>query len=227
MENLPAFISILFGLTTMLTAGLFYKAAANSKPVLLIFIIWLALQAFIALSGFYIITDTIPPRFLLLVLPPFLVITGLFASSKGRKFMDDLDLKTLTILHTIRIPVEIVLFFLFTYKTVPELMTFEGRNFDILSGITAPVIFYFAFIRQQLNRQILLIWNFICLGLLVNIVTNAILSAPFPFQQFAFDQPNIAVLYFPFIWLPCCVVPLVLLSHLAAIRQLLNYGKKT
>jgi hypothetical protein len=123
--------------------------------------------------------------------------------------------------------VEIVLFFLFTYKTVPELMTFEGRNFDILSGITAPVIFYFAFIRQQLNRQILLIWNFICLGLLVNIVTNAILSAPFPFQQFAFDQPNIAVLYFPFIWLPCCVVPLVLLSHLAAIRQLLNYGRKT
>ena len=227
MENLPAFISILFGLTTMLTAGLFYKAAANSKPVLLIFIIWLALQAFIALSGFYIITDTIPPRFLLLVLPPFLVITGLFVSSKGRKFMDDLDLKTLTLLHTIRIPVEIVLFFLFTYKTVPELMTFEGRNFDILSGITAPVIFYFAFIRQQLNRQILLIWNFICLGLLVNIITNAILSAPFPFQQFAFDQPNIAVLYFPYIWLPCCVVPLVLLSHLAAIRQLLNYGRKT
>jgi len=227
MENLPAFISILFGLTTMLTAGLFYKAAANSKPVLLIFIIWLALQAFIALSGFYIITDTIPPRFLLLVLPPFLVITGLFASSKGRKFMDDLNLKTLILLHTIRIPVKIVLFFLFTYKTVPELMTFEGRNFDILSGITAPVIFYFAFIRQQLNRQILLIWNFICLGLLVNIITNAILSAPFPFQQFAFDQPNIAVLYFPFIWLPCCVVPLVLLSHLAAIRQLLNYGRKT
>jgi hypothetical protein len=227
MENLPAFISILFGLTTMLTAGLFYKAAANSKPVLLIILIWMAVQAFIALSGFYIVTDTIPPRFLLLVLPPFLVITGLFASSKGRKFMDDLDLKTLILLHTIRIPVEIVLFFLFTYKTVPELMTFEGRNFDILSGITAPVIFYFAFIRQQLNRQILLIWNFICLGLLVNIVTNAILSAPFPFQQFAFDQPNIAVLYFPFIWLPCCVVPLVLLSHLAAIRQLLNYGRKT
>jgi hypothetical protein len=49
----------------------------------------------------------------------------------------------------------------------------------------------------------------------------------FPFQQFAFDQPNIAVLYFPFIWLPSCVVPLVLLSHLAAIRQLSNYGKKT
>jgi len=227
MENLPAYISIIFGLTTFLTAWLFYKAAGNSKPVLLIILIWLAVQALIAGSGFYTVTDTLPPRFLLLVLPPFLGITGLFMSPKGRKFIDNLDLKILTILHTIRIPVEIVLFFLFTYKAVPELMTFEGRNFDILSGITAPLIFYFAFVRKQLSRKIILIWNVICLGLLVNIVSNAILSAPFPFQQFAFDQPNIAVLHFPFIWLPCCVVPVILLSHLAAIRQLSNFGKKT
>ena len=227
MENLPVYISIIFGLTTILTAWLFYKAAGNSKPVLLIILIWLVVQALIAGSGFYTVTDTLPPRFLLLVLPPLLGITGLFMSPKGRKFIDGLDLKRLTILHIIRIPVEIVLFFLFTYKAIPELMTFEGRNFDILSGITAPVIFYFAFVRKQLSRKIILIWNVICLGLLVNIVSNAILSAPFPFQQFAFDQPNIAVLYFPFIWLPSCVVPLVLLSHLAAIRQLSNFGKKT
>ncbi len=227
MENLPAYISILFGLTTILTAWIFYKAAGNSKPFLLIILIWLAVQGFIASSGFYTVTDTIPPRFLLLILPPFLGIAGLFMNPKGRKFIDNLDLKTLTILHTIRIPVEIILFFLFTNKTIPELMTFEGRNFDIVSGITAPVIFYFAFINKQINLKIILIWNIIGLGLLINIVSSAILSAPFPFQQFAFEQPNIAVLYFPFIWLPCCVVPLVLLSHLAAIRQLSNYGKKT
>lgn len=227
MENLPAYISILFGITTILTAWIFYKAAGNSKPVLLVILVWLAVQTFIASSGFYTVTDTLPPRFLLLVLPPFLGIAGLFMSPKGRKFINGLDLKSLTILHTIRIPVELVLFLLFTYKAVPELMTFEGRNFDILSGITAPVIFYFAFIRKQFGRRIILFWNVICLGLLVNIVGNAILSAPFPFQQFAFDQPNIAVLYFPFIWLPCCVVPLVLLSHLAAIKQLSNYGRRT
>lgn len=94
-------------------------------------------------------------------------------------------------------------------------MTFEGRNFDILSGLTAPIIFYFGFVTKQLDRKVILIWNFICLALLINIVVVAILSAPFPFQQFAFDQPNIAVLYFPFNWLPSCVVPLVLLSHLS------------
>jgi hypothetical protein len=66
------------------------------------------------------------------------------------------------------------------------------------------------------------VWNFICLGLLLNIVINAILAAPFPFQQFAFDQPNRGVLYFPFIWLPGFIVPAVLLSHLVNIRQLLS-----
>ena len=226
MENLPPYISIVFGLTTLLTVGLFYKAANRSNTTLIMLFAWLALQAYIGLSGFYTITDSIPPRFILLVLPPLLFIIGLFTTSKGRQYIDSLDVKTLTILHTIRITVEIVLFWLFVHKTVPGLMTFEGRNFDILSGLTAPVIFYFGFIKKQTGKKVILLWNFICLGLLINIVVNAVLSAPFPFQKFAFDQPNIAVLYFPFNWLPSCVVPLVLLAHLAAIRQLLNDGGK-
>jgi len=226
MENLPVFISLLFGLTTILTVWIFYKATGNSKLVLLLITIWLALQTFIAISGFYTQTNTFPPRFLLLVLPPALLITSLFMSTKGRNFIDSLDLRILTLLHTIRIPVEVVLFLLFVNKAIPELMTFEGRNFDILSGITAPIIFYFAFFRKKMHHNAILIWNIICLVLLVNIVANAILSAPSQFQQFAFDQPNIALLYFPFIWLPCCVVPLVVLSHLAAIRQLSKFEKK-
>ncbi|MBN8693012.1 MAG: hypothetical protein J0L69_07425 [Bacteroidetes bacterium] len=226
MENLPAYISVVFGLTTFLTVGLIYRATNNSKATIVILLSWLALQTLIALSGFYTVTDTIPPRFLLLVLPPILFIIGLFTTSKGRQFIDSLDVKRLTFLHIIRIPVEIVLFWLFVNKTIPELMTFEGRNFDILSGLTAPFIFYFGFIKKQLDSRIILIWNFICLGLLINIIANAVLSAPFPFQKFAFDQPNIAVLYFPFNWLPSCVVPLVLFSHLVTIRQLINVRRK-
>lgn len=225
MENLPLYISIIFGLTTMLTVWLFYQSAHHSKATLILLLTWLALQAGIALTDFYAVTDTFPPRFLLLVLPALLFIAALFTVPKGRQYIDGLDLKTLTLLHTIRIPVEIVLFWLAVNKAVPVLMTFEGRNFDILSGLTAPLVYYFGFIKKKLDRRLILIWNFICLGLLINIVANAILSAPFPFQQFAFDQPNIAVLYFPFNWLPSCVVPIVLLSHLAAIRQLAYAGR--
>jgi hypothetical protein len=118
--------------------------------------------------------------------------------------------------------VELVLFWLFLNNTVPELMTFTGRNFDILAGITAPSVAYFGLQKSKLSRQIILIWNVLCLGLLLNIIVNALLSAPSPFQQFAFEQPNLALANFPFSWLPTFIVPIVLLGHLVSIRRLLK-----
>jgi hypothetical protein len=222
MNNLPIYISIIFTATTLLTIALFYKAANNSTTVLLILIGWVILQTVLGLSGFYINTTALPPRFIFLAAPALLLIAVIFISSKGKQFTDGLSLKYLTILHIVRIPVELVLLWLFLNKTVPQLMTFEGRNFDIAAGITAPVIYYFGFIKKRLSKKIILLWNFICLALLINIVVNAVLSAPTPIQQFAFEQPNIAVLYFPYNLLPAVIVPLVLFSHLASIRQLLH-----
>ncbi len=222
MEKLPVYIYLVFGATLFLALLFFYKATGNSKKVLLLISIWIGLQTVISLAGFYTITDSIPPRVTLLILPPVMLIVGLFISKKGKRFIDSLDIKTLTLFHIIRVPVELVLFWLFINKAVPGLMTFEGRNFDILSGLSAPFIYYFGFVKKKLSNSVLLAWNLICLLLLFNIVINAILSVPTSFQQFAFEQPNIAILYFPFVLLPACLVPLVLFSHLAAIRQLLT-----
>ncbi|HSK72275.1 MAG TPA: hypothetical protein VK892_11300, partial [Pyrinomonadaceae bacterium] len=169
---------------------------------------------------FYLFTDGVPPRLLVTgVFPAFLAIILYFIFAR-KTFIEKLPLKILTILHIIRIPVEIVLYWLFQEKLVPELMTFESRNLDILSGLTAPLIFWLGFRKGKTNRLLLIVWNILALGLLINIVTHAILSFPFPFQQFAFDQPNRAVIYFPFIWLPTVVVPIVLFSHLASLWQL-------
>jgi hypothetical protein len=226
MDHLPKYISLVFGLTTLLTVYLFYRATRNSRATLYILYAWLGFQAIVGLSGFYRETAGFPPRFLLLVLPPFVFIAGLFVTAGGRRFLDSLSLKNLILLHSVRIPVEIVLIWLFLNKVIPQLMTFEGRNFDILAGLTAPLIVYFGFVVHKIKGKTILLWNFICLGLLINIIVIAFLSLPLPFQRFAFEQPNIAVLYFPFVWLPSCIVPLVLLSHLAAIRQLINRRRK-
>jgi hypothetical protein len=222
MDNLPGYITIVFGLTVLLSVFLFDKAAGNSRVTLIAISGWIVIQSIIGLSGFYTKTNTFPPRLMLLAIIPFLVIIVLFSTAKGKRYLDRLDVKMLTILHIVRIPVEIVLFWLFVRKAIPALMTFEGRNFDILAGLSAPVIYYFGYVKKNIKSRLILIWNIICLGLLINILVNAVLSAPFPFQQFAFDQPNIAILYFPFNLLPTFVVPLVLLAHLAAIRQLIS-----
>ena len=221
IAHLPMYVNIVFILTTLLTVFLYYKAGSRSKISLGILVLWLLLQAVLSYVGFYTVTNTTPPRFVLLALPAVLLIIFLFITAKGRVYLNNLDAKTLTLLHVVRIPVELCLYWLFLHKSIPQLMTFEGRNFDILAGLTAPVIFYFGYVKNKLGKTVLLLWNFICLGLLLNIVINAVLSAPSNFQQFAFEQPNTAILYFPFVWLPCCIVPLVLLAHLVCIRKLL------
>ncbi|MGB0850915.1 MAG: hypothetical protein ACPGTP_06695 [Bacteroidia bacterium] len=144
----------------------------------------------------------------------------LFLTEKGRLFIDSLDVQTLTLLHTVRIPVEICLLWLSIQKLIPELMTFEGRNFDIIAGITAPIVYFLYFKSQKLSSNLFTLWNIAMLLLLVNIIVNALLSVPLPFQQFAFDQPNIAILHYPYVWLPSFIVPVVIFSHLVTIRRI-------
>lgn len=226
IESLPLYVVLVFIFTTLLTVWIFQNLARRgsftSKTTTFLSVIisfWLIFQGTISVLGFYQKTDAVPPRlFVFAIFPALLLIIGLFIFS--RDWIEKLPLKSLTLLSIIRIPVEICLYWLFQNGQIPQLMTFEGRNFDILSGITAPIIVWFAFRNEQIKRPLLIIWNILCLGLLINIVSHAALSIPSPIQQLAFDQPNKAVLFFPFVWLPSTIVPIVLFSHLASIWQL-------
>ncbi|ACU03962.1 hypothetical protein [Pedobacter heparinus] len=231
LENLPIYIPIIFGLTTVLALLFFFWAIQksnlqsvrqNSTKILIGLILWLAIQVVLTLQNVYSANiDFFPPTILLTeILPALFTIIGLFSTQRGLRFIDSLPLINLTYLNIVRVPVELVLFWLFLNKAVPELMTFEGRNFDILAGISAPIIAYFGLTKGKISREVILLWNFICLLLLINIVINAFLSAPSPIQKFAFEQPNIAILHFPFSWLPTFIVPIVLFGHLTSIRQL-------
>ena len=222
MEQLPLYIPVVFIATSLLTWFFLYKSSRLSQRFMIIIAVWLALQAVVSLLNFYKDTQAMPPRLGLAIGIPVLSIIGLFITQRGRTIIDSWDVKWLTWLHVVRVPVELTLYWLFLYKQIPQLMTFEGVNYDILSGITAPVMVLLCLGTPRIRRMPLLIWNFICLALLFNIVIRAILAAPTPFQQLAFDQPNVAVLYFPYIWLPAFIVPAVLLSHLIAIRRLIR-----
>lgn len=233
IDNIPPFISTTFVLTTLVTLAFFYWTIHSSpieatrkkaNIILLGMIVWLLIQAVLTFSNFYNSNvNLFPPKIALFgVLPLIITIVLLFVTANGRKFIDSLPLMHTIYLNVVRIPVEIVLFWLFLNKSVPEIMTFTGRNFDILAGVTAPFIAYFGLKKGMLSKRFIFFWNFISLGLLLNIVVIAVYSAPSPMQKFGFDQPNIAVLNFPFSWLPSFIVPIVLFGHLVSIRQLLK-----
>ncbi|MGV3595796.1 MAG: hypothetical protein ACO1NK_11130 [Sediminibacterium sp.] len=222
MNNVPLYLPLGFVATVLLTCYFLIKAAHGNRILASLLIIWMVGQSVVAITGFYTNMQTIPPRFMAMLLPPVTLILIMFATRKGQNFIDLLRPDQLSLLHIVRVPVEFCLFALYSYQLVPQLMTFEGINFDIISGITAPLIAYFGYHKKVLSKTVLLIWNLICLGLLVNIAFHGILSVPSPFQRFGFEQPNIGLTYFPYIFLPGLIVPAVLFAHLSSIRQLLK-----
>ena len=69
--------------------------------------------------------------------------------------------------------------------------------------------------------MLLWIWNVIGLGLLINIVSIAIMSFPGPMRRFD-GPPNTWVATLPFVWLPTMMVMAALLGHLLLARRLLS-----
>lgn len=220
ISGLPLHISVVFLLTAAFAVVMFYRSAGRSKSILLLSLIWLGLLAAIALTGFFQYQKGFPPRLALIVLPPLAGVIYLSFSRHMRRF----DMRCLTFMQSFRIPAEMVLHWLFISSMVPEIMTYEGRNFDIIAGLTAPVVGFLYFFRKAVGRNTMLAWNIMGLLLLVNVVAISALSAPTDFQRFAHEMPNKAVFYFPFVWLPGFLAPLALLGHLVSIRQLLSMG---
>lgn len=224
MNELPFFIPLLFVFATGLALYIYFRAFRGSFSVMGWMSAWLLVQAFLGFSGFYDQTGKVMPRFLFLVLPPLVFIILIFSIKVRSRTAYPTDVKWFVLFHVIRIPIELVLFWLFVYRYLPKEMTFEGRNVDLLAGLSAPLIYYFGFVKKRLTSRIIITWNIISLGLLLNIVVIAILSLPTPFQKFGFEQPNKALLHFPYVWLPCGLVPMVLYAHLITIQHFLVGG---
>ncbi len=229
MESLPGYVSIVFILTTFAAVAFLLQSIKAvglrrlpSRILLFLLPLWIFFQAILATGGFYQNENMVPPRlFLFGVLPALLLIISYFLFFRS-SLVELLPLRLLTLVHIVRIPVEVVLLWLFLGGLIPQVMTFEGRNFDILSGILAPIIYLIAFWGGRTRRWLLIGFNVLGLILLANIVSIAIMSLPSPLQQIAFDQPNRAVLFFPYIWLPTIVVPIVLFAHLSSLWNLLT-----
>jgi hypothetical protein len=226
-DSLPWYVTVVFVLTTLLTIGFLFHSFRDLRTSrlargLITFAIpfWLILTAFLAIGGFYSHFEYLPPRVAVFgVLPALLFIAAFFAFF--RPFIKRLSLRTLTLVHVVRMPVEVVLFWLFQSGLVPRVMTFEGRNLDILSGISAPLIYFVTFRRTGQNNTLLLAWNALAVISLINIVVTAITSFPSPIQRIGVDQANVGLSEFPFIWLPTIIVPTVLFAHVAVLWRLL------
>lgn len=217
---LPFWIDVLFILVFILTLAFFYFANNKPNKIIAIIILWGIIHSILAYIGFYQDTS-MPPRFGLVLIPAAIAIIYACTGRRIEFILYNRNTKISTFLHTIRIPMEIILLHLFLNGWIPELMTYHGRNFDIIAGVLALSVGMLNW-KGKVSRMGLILFNIIGLILILFILVNGLLSAELPFQQFAFDQPNKAVSFFPYILLAAVIVPMVIYTHISDLIYLLN-----
>ena len=177
---------------------------------------WAFVLAIISWSGFSQKFHLFPLNIAPILIVPLVTIVWVTFSNTTKQLLPLIPARHLIRLQVFRVAVEILLWLLFLQNMLPVQMTFEGRNFDVMAGITAPLVAYLF----SDNKKILLIWNLVCRGLLINIVGTAILSMPTPIQVFENEPANTIVAVFPFIFLPGFLVPLAYGLHFLSLRKL-------
>ena len=181
---------------------------------------WLVLLGVLAARGFFLDFTATPPRVALSLLLPLLVGIVLLPTHGVRHYLAVTPPAWVVYTQSFRILMELILFALALQRRLPSLVTFEGRNVDILVGLTALPIGYFAVQRRRWPRWVPIAWNLAGMLILLNVVLHAQLAAPTPFRVFHTDPSTALLATVPYIWLPGFLVPLAFWLHAASLLQL-------
>jgi len=201
-------------------------AARVAGKLALVLAAWLVLAGLLSASGVLSRFEARPPPLMLVVGGAIGLSTYLGRRAITGRLLDTMPRSWPVALQTMRVPIELMLYALFAGGRLPVHLTFEGRNFDILVGLTAPIMAYLVHTGRASGRA-LLAWNVVSLGLLANIVGMAITSVPGPLHLPWPGPPNTVVTELPFVYLPAFLVPLALTCHVVSLRQLLRLGSPT
>jgi hypothetical protein len=181
---------------------------------------WLAVTWALASSGWLARFDLRPPPFLLLPAIGFPLAAALTWSRFGTRVVSGLPIAALVGLQSFRFPLELLMHRAHAEGVMPVQMSYSGRNFDILAGLTAIPVAW-ALHRGIGGRRLALAWNILGAVLLVNIIAVAAAATPF-IAAFGPDSLNTFVAYPPFVWLPAVLVLTAVAGHMMITRALYN-----
>jgi len=186
---------------------------------------WSALLLILSYNGFFEDFSTFPPGPALVILIPLPFILIIAFSKTGTQLLKTIPSHWLVFMQSFRIVVELLLLIAFINGRIPVQMTFEGRNFDILTGILAFPVGYLLAKRKTYAPKLAVAYNLLGLLLLINILVIAVLSMPTPIRYFMNEPANTLVAQFPFILLPGVLVPIAYTMNIFSLRQLLAKEK--
>ena len=162
----------------------------------------------------------LPPRaVLLIIVPAFIMIFYLTGTRIFRSVINNITIDTPVFLQTFRILVEIFIYLGAIEGIFPMKATFEGINFDIFVGISAPII-ALLYKYNKVNNTAILFWNIISLSIL-SVTVYAFVSTYY-FSNYIALTGRIDFIFVPYIFLASFILPIALFLHVFSLRQVLR-----
>jgi hypothetical protein len=221
----PSIVQIGFGLLVvfLLLAYLitFHRVDFYRKKFRHFLLVWLGVTGVLGSRHFFEDFHSLPPR-----IPLFLLLFIMALAVLGIRLLKDHGLARVRQFHLVlfqafRIPVEILLSQLAMASLLPMEMSFHGRNFDILTGLTAlPLAWYVHHKGEAASKKLLIAWNILGLILVSIVMIHGLLSAPYPLQVLKLEVDNFIIGFFPVIWLPLFLVPTAYFFHIVSLLKI-------
>lgn len=219
------FLLIVLAVIVAAILGVYYSLRRDSDPALPRVVAFaLGLAALIAVDSLVVgkglLEPAILPRLPMYFALNMIACAAFALSPLGRNLAGALPLAALVGFQAFRLPLELVLHNWVESGTIPATMSWNGSNFDIITGISAILL------APLSNRFKPAAWAFNLIGslLLLNVIRVVILSSPFPFawpSTIGLQPPLLLALYLPFTWIAPVCVGGALAGHIVLTRALL------
>jgi hypothetical protein len=121
-----------------------------------------------------------------------------------------------------RLPLELVLHRWYREGSMPLQMTYEGHNFDIVTGLAAVAVIVVALVRRtDVPRGVALAFNVLGSALLLGVIAIVLQSSPIPLRTYE-GLPILLGFHLPYAWIaPVCVAG-AMAGHVILWRKLLD-----
>lgn len=226
MNTEMAFITLTIAVAILLLVGVSFvqRRSTTGKPgiakVALLLSAWLVYITTLSIKGVFN-TPAFPPRVpLLLVFPAFAFIAFFFASGRFKSFIAATPAAWPVYFQGFRVLVELLLHTLANNGRIPVEATFKGYNFDIIIGITAPIIAGLTY-SKHLPKAILTLWNYLGLTTLAIVVFIFISHAYGPgiwHKQASIISQGFGL--FPYTYLAGFLMPCAIFMHVYSLVRI-------
>lgn len=181
---------------------------------------WLIYLTVLSISG--VLRDlNLPPKFPLLIFLPLLIgFTMFYRRSKNSRVIKAIPKVWPVYFQSFRIVVELILLYTFYAGIIPQNATFEGLNFDVLMGVSAPLVAYFL-VGQNKSKILQFVWNVLGI-LMVMFVGFIIATSMYKPDIWDSEVPLVSMTFIemPYLLLAGFLAPLGIFMHVVSLIHL-------